>query len=103
LAVLLFRQLSEDVTDFVIAAALHRLFASEHLLDPSPQRFGPVDDEQVLAVGRQSLIPKVGQQALHRGGVLCRSRLNPQNVLLPLTIDAYGADDVMFGETLAID
>ncbi len=57
LTVLLFGQFVEHVADFVIAAALHRLCGSEHLLDRRTQRFGPIDDEQVLAVGRQDRDP----------------------------------------------
>jgi hypothetical protein len=51
LALLLFRQFIENITNFVIAAALHGLLASEQFFNPSPQGFGPIDDEQVLAVG----------------------------------------------------
>jgi len=35
----------------VIPTALHRLLGAEHFLDGRPQRFGPIDDKQILAVG----------------------------------------------------
>jgi len=62
-----------------------------------------IDDEQILAVCGKPLIPKVGQQAQDRGGILRRSQLDSQNVLLALTINAHGADNVMLGKTLPID
>jgi hypothetical protein len=52
----------------VIAALLHWPFASEHLSDRRSQRFGSINDEQILAVCGKPLIPKVGQQAQDRIG-----------------------------------
>ena len=54
------------------------------------------------SVGK-TVIPQVGQQAFDRGGVLRRSRLDPQDVLLAFSVYAHRAEDVMIGETLAID
>jgi hypothetical protein len=62
-----------------------------------------IDDEEVFAVRRQTLISKVGQQALDAGGVLCRSRFNSQNVLLALCVHAHRAKNVMLSKALPID
>jgi hypothetical protein len=67
----------------VIATSLHRLLASEDLLDGSSQRLGSIDDEQVLAVGRRALIAQPREQALDRSRVLRRAGLDSENVLLP--------------------
>jgi len=67
----------------VITASLHRLLGSEDLLDRSSQCLRSIDDEQVLAVGRQALIAEPREQALDRGRILRRAGLNSENVLLP--------------------
>jgi hypothetical protein len=83
----------------VIATPLHRLIAAEHLLDSSAQRFGAIDDEQVFALRRKALIAKAGEQTFDTGGVLCRSRLDSQNVFLAFCVHAHRAEDVMISFT----
>ena len=87
----------------MIAAPLHRLLAAEYLFDASAQRFGPIDDEQIFAIRGQSVIAQMSQQSLDAGGVLRRSRLDSQNVLLAFDVHAHRAENVMRAETLAID
>jgi hypothetical protein len=70
LAVLLLEQFVEDATYLVIATPLHGLIAAEHLLDGRSQGLGSIDDDQVLAVRRQTVVPQLRQQTLDRGGVL---------------------------------
>ena len=70
LAVLLLGQFVEDATYLVIATPLHGLIAAEHLLDGRSQGLGSIDDEQVLAVHRQTVAPQMRQQTLDQGGVL---------------------------------
>ena len=88
---LILRQFVEHVSYLVIAATLNRLLGAEHLVDGRAQRLGPINDEQILTIGGQSLITKVCQQAFYCSRVFRRTRFDAQDVLLPLNIHAHGA------------
>ena len=49
-------QFIEHVPHLVIAATLYRLIRAKHFFNGCPQSFRPIDDEQVFAVCRQSLL-----------------------------------------------
>jgi hypothetical protein len=83
LILLFFGQFVHRVLDFVVAAPLHLLLAAEQFLNGRMERFGAVDHEQILAVGRQPPVAQPGEQLLDRRRVFRGPGGNPQNVLGP--------------------
>ena len=67
------------------------------------QRLGPVDHEEVLTVGGQTVIAQMGQQALDAGCILRCAGLDPHDVFLAVRVHAHCAEHVMGAETLPID
>src|SRR5215831_20210828 len=72
-------------------------------LDGCAERFGAVDDEQILSVGRQPSVAQPGEQLLYRRRIFRGPAGNPQDVLVAFQIHTHRAENVMFGETLAIE
>ena len=73
----------------------HRRAHAENQVDRLPRSLRPIDHEQALTRRGEAALDQVFPQRLGRLGVLRRPFTKAENMLIPLVVDAHGANNVV--------